>query len=244
MKATATAIDAGLAERVVPGRAEQERAYLKSDLRHLGVPVPAIRAAVRSALRDQPVDAHDDVVALVETLWDAEPPVHERRMAAAEVLRARVSVLGPGDLGLIERLLRSSRTWALVDAIAPWSLADLADAHPDVDAAVAEWGADDDQWIRRSALLRHLRPLREGRGDLAAFGAVADPLLDDPEFFIRKAIGWVLRDASKQDPDEVAAWIEPRAARMSALTFREATRRLPENTRHHLTDVRSEVPKY
>ncbi len=235
---TAAAIEAGLAERVVPGRAEQERRYLKSDLRHLGVPVPAIRAAIRDALATHPADGHDEVAALVETLWDTEPAVHERRMAAAEVLRARVAVLGPDDLVLIERLLRTSGTWALVDAIAPWSLADLADAHPEVDAAVARWGADDDLWIRRSALLRHLRPLREGRGDLAAFGAVADPLLADREFFVRKATGWVLRDASRRNPDAVAAWIEPRAAAMSSLTFREATRRLPEADRERLRLMR------
>lgn len=240
----ATAIATGLAERVVPGRAAQERAYLKSDLHHLGVPVPAIRATVRAALRNHPTESGEDVVALVDELWDAEPAVHERRMAAAEVLRARVSLLGPEDLAVVERLLRASRTWALVDGIAPWSLADLADAHPAVDAAVAGWHADEDVWIRRSALLRHLRPLREGRGDLDAFGAVADPLLEDPEFFVRKAIGWVLRDASKRDPDGVAAWIEPRAARMSALTFREATRRLPADTRRNLAAARSEALRY
>lgn len=234
----AEAIDDALAVQATADRAEHERAYLKSDLRHVGVTVPGIRATVKEVLAAAPPPDDRALVELASVLWD-EPvgdPVHERRMAATIVLdRAR---LGPHDLALLERMLREARTWALVDGIAPRSLADLADRSKEVDAVVSGWGADADHWIRRSALLRHLIPLREGRGSLEAFGAVADPLLADREFFIRKAIGWVLREASKRDPEAVAAWIAPRAQAMSGLTFREATRRLPEDVQQRLSKSR------
>lgn len=222
---TAGEIRSRLPALAVEGRAEHERGYLKSDLHHLGVPVPAIRATVVAALRASPAPDHDAGVGLVVALWDGEPAVHEHRMAAAMVL-GRIE-LDDGDLPLVERMLRTSKTWALVDTIAPRPLASLADAHPSVDRVVTGWAGDEDVWIRRSALLRHLVPLREGRGDLAAFGAVADPLLADREFFVRKAIGWVLREASKRDPDGVRAWVEPRRDRMAGLTYREATKHLP-----------------
>lgn len=234
----AEAIDAGLAERATPERAEHERAYLKSDLHHVGVTVPGIRATVKQVLANDPPPDDRALVGLASTLWDepAGDPVHERRMAAALVLER--ADLASSDLVLLERMLREARTWAIVDTIAPRSLAELADRSPDVDAAVAGWASDADVWIRRSALLRHLIPLREGRGSLEAFGAVADPLLEDREFFVRKAIGWVLRDASRRDPEGVATWIAPRAHRMSGLTFREATRRLPEGIQRQLSESR------
>lgn len=227
---TADDIEGAIAGATVEGRAAHEKAYLKSDLDFVGTPVPAVRSAVRSALRASPPPSKDDALRLVHLLWDE--PVHEYRMAATFVID-RVD-LALDDLPLVERLLREARTWALVDSIAPYCLARLADREPVVDATVAGWGSDPDFWIRRAALLRHLVPLREGRGSLTAFGAVADPLLEDREFFVRKAIGWVLREASKRDPEPVAAWIAPRVGRMSGLTFREATRRLPEPLRLEL----------
>jgi 3-methyladenine DNA glycosylase AlkD len=89
------------------------------------------------------------------------------------------------------------------------------------------WSRDDDFWIRRSALLSQLRPLRDG-APLDRFAAYADGMLDEKEFFIRKAIGWVLREAGKQRPDDVVEWLTPRAKRVSGVTMREAVKYLPE----------------
>jgi 3-methyladenine DNA glycosylase AlkD len=51
-------------------------------------------------------------------------------------------------------------------------------------------------------------------------------MLDEREFFIRKAIGWVLRDTARERPDLVYQWILPRAERASGVTLREAVKRL------------------
>ena len=59
------------------------------------------------------------------------------------------------------------------------------------------WSRDEDFWIRRSAMLALLLPLRDGGGDWARFAGYADRLLEEKEFFIRKAICWVLRETSK-----------------------------------------------
>ena len=56
-------------------------------------------------------------------------------------------------------------------------------------------------------------------------------MLDDHEFFIRKAIGWVLRDTARKRPDLVFDWLLPRAARASSLTIREAIK--PMSERQH-----------
>jgi 3-methyladenine DNA glycosylase AlkD len=72
----------------------------------------------------------------------------------------------------------------------------------------------------------HLRPLGAGGGDWDRFSRYADALLDEREFFIRKAIGWVLRATSRRRPDLVYAWILPRAERASGVTLREAIKYL------------------
>lgn len=219
------AIDEALRAAGTPERAEKERAYLKSALVHYGVPVPVIRRVVKAALRAEPVD-RAALLAAVEALWGRPAkPVHERRAAAVELLTMEQALLTRADLPLIERLLRESRTWALVDALAVHVAGPLVERHG---AAILDrWAKDPDFWLRRSALLALLVPLRQGGGDFERFVRYADSMLDDQEFFIRKAIGWVLRETGKKRPDDVRAYVASRGARMSALSRREATRNLP-----------------
>ena len=87
------------------------------------------------------------------------------------------------------------------------------------------WAGDADFWIRRASLLAELRPIRAGDG-IARFARRAESMLEEREFFIRKAIGWVLREAGKRDPSAVAAWLAPRAHRASGITMREAVKYL------------------
>lgn len=207
-----------------PERAEQEKRYLKSDLAFLGASVWEIRRVVQAFVKGTPL-THDRLTALVEALW-AEP-IHERRMAAVAMLELHPKLLATADLPLIERLLRGSRTWALVDGLAADVVGGiLAASRDEVTPVLDRWATDPDFWIRRSSLLAELRPLRAG-ADLTQFLRRADAMLDEKEFFIRKAIGWVLREVGKRRPDEVVAWLAPRTHRTSGVTMREAVRYLP-----------------
>jgi 3-methyladenine DNA glycosylase AlkD len=213
-------------------RAEHEKRYLRSDLRHHGTRVPEIRRIVKAALADGPALGHEDVRALVDDLWSRG--VHDLRMAAVEILDLEREVLEPGDADLLERLIRESQTWALVDGLAVNVAGSLVERFPELEATLDRWAADSDFWLRRSALLALVRPLRRGEGDFERFARYADEMLDEREFFIRKAIGWVLRDAGKTRPDLVFAWLEPRAARASGITVREAVKYLPEKQRSEI----------
>ena len=229
----AAQIDAGLRARARPERAAGERAYLKSSLEHYGTSMPAIRAAVRDVV-GRGVLTHDDLVALVEQLWAAPAdasPVHERRVAAVETLEAHGPALRAVDIGLLERLLREARTWALVDGLAASVVGPLVEREDSLGPTLDRWAADEDFWMRRSALLALLLALRRGEGDFDRFGRYADAMLEEKEFFIRKAIGWVLRDTGRKRPDLVFAWVLPRAARASGVTLREAVKPLSPEQR-------------
>lgn len=221
-------LEARLGALGTPVRAEHEQRYLKSDLEHLGATVWQIRREVRAFTKEHLHLTHAEVVRLVEMLWSK--PVHERRMAATMVLEDYPARIGPADLPLLERLVRESRTWALVDGLAADVLGELLVHHPGAARRLDHWAKDPDFWVRRSALLAQIKPLKAG-APFARFGRYADAMLDETEFFIHKAIGWVLRETGKTRPDEVFEWLAARAGRASGVTMREAVKYLKPEQR-------------
>ena len=171
-EAAALAVTDGLRPLGTPQRAAQEKRYLKSDLDFLGVAVPDMRRVVKAAVRGHPGLDAQGMVAWAVALW--REPVHERRAAAVEILTLAAPRLAASDLGVLERLLRDSRTWAYVDGLAgnvagEIALRDPTGAWPRIDA----WAVDEDFWVRRSALLSLLRGVRAGTPDLARFSRYA-----------------------------------------------------------------------
>ncbi len=227
--ALAVEIERELRAAGTPERAAQGKRYLRSTLEHVGASMPSIRRVIVGVRRANPDLDRAALRALVEALWARG--IHECRMAAVDLLDLYAERLTAADLALIERLLREARTWAIVDGLAASVAGPLVERFPRLGATLDRWAVDPDFWIRRSALLSELVPLREGRGDFDRFARHADAMLDEEEFFVRKAIGWVLRDSSRRDPERVARWLLPRACRASVVTLREAVKHLPPGRR-------------
>jgi 3-methyladenine DNA glycosylase AlkD len=231
-----------------PVRAAQEKRYLKSDLEFFGVAVPDVRRTVKAAVKTV-VERRDGVggqrggrldretaVAWALALWSE--PLHERRMAAVEILQLAVRVLESDDLAAVEQLIRESRTWAYVDALAGNVAGGVALRDPDSWTRIDEWASDGDFWVRRSALLTLLPGIRADQPELERFVRYSEPMVTDKEFFIRKAIGWVLREISRRNPQWVAAWTDAHVSEISGVTFREAVRRLPSPDKIRLEQLR------
>jgi 3-methyladenine DNA glycosylase AlkD len=127
----------------------------------------------------------------------------------------------------VEAWIREAHGWAYVDPLAGDIAGPVALRHPRAWPLIDAWATDEDFWIRRSALLTLLPGIRHGRPDRARFERYATPMLAEKEFFVRKAIGWVLREMSKKDPAYVASWTQLHLDVMSGVTFTEAVRRLP-----------------
>jgi 3-methyladenine DNA glycosylase AlkD len=214
-------IDAGLRQAGEPDRAAAEKRYLKSDLDFLGCTLGDMRRLAKATAKEDQLE-HDDLIALVRELWSK--PVFECRMTAVVLLELHGSELVTNDLPMIETLIRESKTWALVDGLAGDVVSTIALRHR-IKQRLDRWSVDDDFWIRRSSLLAELRPLKAG-APFQPFADRADAMLDETEFFIRKAIGWVLREMSKKRPQEVYEWIAPRTHRASGVTMREVVKYL------------------
>lgn len=126
------------------------------------------------------------------------------------------------SLPLIEHMVRTGQWWDITDELSG-RVRDLLVAHPEQIAPVIRaWARDADLWIRRVAILSQLT--RRSGFDVRLFTDVIVPNLADSEFFIRKAIGWALRDRARVDPDGVRAFVDERG--VTGLSRREALKHL------------------
>ncbi len=207
-----------------PERAEDMRAYMKSELPFLGVAKPARTAALRPVLRDLPLD-RPTWEATVRALYD-QATFREERYAALALLAAKVGRRwhDPDLVPLLEHLVVTGAWWDLVDETAGKHVAPTHRAHPAAMAPVLRgWSVHDDLWLRRTAILGQL-----GSGPATDRDLLVDviaPNLERPEFWLRKAIGWALRELAHRDPDWVRAYVDATPS-LSQLSRREATKHL------------------
>lgn len=224
--AEAAALLAQLQLLGTPERADGEKAYLKSELQFVGTGVPAMRSTTKAWLKAHEGVNHDELFAMADALWVY--PIHECRLAAVELLVAKPALVTLLDVPWLYNTIRDCHTWALVDPLAGWVTAELALRDPDgLLPHLDRWVGDDDFWIRRSALLALRSLLRRDR-ELERCFAYAELLLPESEFFIRKVIGWVLREVAARHPEQVSAWLRDHMPQMNLVTLREPMRRLPD----------------
>jgi 3-methyladenine DNA glycosylase AlkD len=233
----AQALEAQLRSHGDPLRARQEQRYLKSQLTFLGVGVPVLRKTAKAFVRSHPELRRTALLALVKRLWDT--PIYELRAVAVGILELKQAQLRASDMPVLIALVRDAKTWALVDWLAIKVLGAILVREPRARRYLERWARDEDFWVRRSALLCWHDPLLAGGGDFAHFAQLATPLLGEREFFIRKAIGWVLRSTAKRTPQRTYDFVAQHAGQMSGLTFREATRNLAARQIKALTALRA-----
>jgi 3-methyladenine DNA glycosylase AlkD len=230
-RAIANEIEEELRAVGTPERAEGSKKYLKSDLEFTGATVPDMRTIVKGFKKKHSDLSHEKLIAIVEALWSK--PVFERRMTAVFFLGTYPDLLSLSHMPLLERLIRESKTWALVDSLSTDIVGRLVERNPRAVRILDRWATDEDFWIRRAAMLSLAKLLRRGEG-FDVFSRYAERMLDEKEFFIRKAIGWMLREYSKKDPDEVFEWLAPKTQIASGVTMREAVKYLSPQQREEL----------
>lgn len=210
-----------LREHADPSLAPGQQAYMKSSLPFLGVRVPEVRRLTKAAARSNPPADLDELERFARTLWDGATH-REERYAATGLTGLRVARGRLELLPLYEHLAVTGAWWDHVDEVAR-RIADLHDAHPGPTAEVVRrWAASDDLWLRRLAILSQLG--RRDRVDLALLTELIEANTNDPEFFIRKAIGWVLREVARVDPAWVQDFVEHHD--LSPLSRHEALKHL------------------
>lgn len=218
---------AALRERADPLRAAGAQAYMKSALPSLGVRVPEVRRLALSAAARFPFTSAGQLRATVLELWRTST-VREERYAAIDLTSLRSVARDQLMLPVYEEIIRSGAWWDFVDGVSD-RIGGLLQAHrPMMTELLLAWSTDQDFWIRRAAITSQLKAKAGTDQDLLR--AVIEPNLADPEFFIRKAIGWALREYAKTDPDWVRHFVSEKGAQLSPLSRKEALRHLEPGT--------------
>ncbi|MBI3231419.1 MAG: DNA alkylation repair protein [Burkholderiales bacterium] len=222
-----TAIQNALSPMADPARAPAMRAYMRDHFPFLGIPTPTRRAACKALLKVAPPSPHQ-LLERAYTLWDM--PEREYQYVAIDLLARHWKILSVADLPALLTLASSKSWWDSVDGLAG-VVGDLVRrASNDATTLAPALGHMEqalhhpDCWRRRIAMLHQL-----GWGmatDSARLFAYARTLAHEEEFFIRKAIGWALRDYAWHAPDTVRAFLLEMGTALSPLTRREAGKHL------------------
>jgi 3-methyladenine DNA glycosylase AlkD len=219
-----------LLEAADSAHALYHQAYHKSSLQFYGLRAPQFTRILREIFPPRTKLERNDALALIEALrfsgWA------EERWAATALLERLLPQLSADDVPYLKTHCDAQAGWGGLDTLVINVLSPLALREGEaVYAQVAEWIDDPHLWTRRAAILVHIVPAR--RGKLAhdyAWPAFAARLAER-EFFIRKAIGWALRECCRHYPREVTDFVIRCRMGMSGLTLREATRKLPPELR-------------
>ncbi len=224
------ALTAALTARADPARAVEQQRYTKSDLPYLGVTLPDVRRAVRDVLATRRLTSRG--------AWDATARALVDEATHRELWHAAVELTGhrhyrewqdPRTIGLYRHLIMATRWWDVVDDVAVHRIGPILLRHiASLDSVMRQWAVDDDMWVRRAAILSQLN--HKDATDTALLEGTITPNLKGTaygsELFIRKAIGWALRQYARTDPDWVLAHVEAYGDRLSGLSRREALKHL------------------
>ena len=225
-------LDRKLKAAGTPARARGEKAYLKSELEFYGTPMPDMRRIAADYARTHADLDRRHLKVLARAAFKTDS--FELRSVALALAEQRRALLEDRDLPWLLDLVELSKTWAHVDWLATAIIGDVVARYPASRRRLPVWAKQKNFWIRRTAILAPLKELKRGAGDWAMWTRMADSMLHEKEFFIRKAIGWVLRETSKKRPKLVFDFLLPRRDRVSGLTLREGAKYLSDAQRKRL----------
>ena len=222
------ALRGGFAAHADPARAVPMQAYMKSALPFYGIAAPLRRKLTVAAATAHPAPDTGALASAMLMLW-REARYREERYAAVELPRsgrAHRKLLSLELLPVVEQMITGGAWWDYCDDISGNTLATLLARHPqEMKPLLRRWARGGDIWLRRAAMLcqRGLGP------EMFDARLLYDTILPSigqgqfaDQFFIRKGIGWALRERSYAAPDEVVAFCQEYASQLSPLTRREA----------------------
>jgi 3-methyladenine DNA glycosylase AlkD len=212
-------------------RAPAMQAYMKSAMPYHGISAVPMRKACKQVFARHPLPSFAAWRDAVLGLWRGATH-REQRYAAIELAGARAyrEHRTLAALPVFEEMIESGAWWDLVDGIATHLIGDLLREHPaQMKRTLLRWARGKDLWKARSAILSQIGFKHDT--DLAFLYACIEPSLGSDEFFLRKAIGWALRQYAWTDPDEVVRYVREHHDRLSGLSRREALKNVKPRPR-------------
>lgn len=202
--------------------ATQQAAYMKNLFPFLGIKKPERSIIQKELFAKHPPQSEAALIAHVFELW--KRPEREYQMVALDLTYTYKKLWTPEMFPILEQLIRSKSWWDSVDTIASKLMGPLLKKYPDLELHMDSWIEDDYMWIRRTALIYQLSYKHTTNQErLFRYCRLR---MGEKEFFIRKAIGWSLRQYAHSNPHAVRQFVEQEKAHLSPLSYREATKHI------------------
>jgi 3-methyladenine DNA glycosylase AlkD len=201
------------------------QAYMKSTMPYHGVTSPRVDVICRKVFAEHPFPTCDEWHAAILELWRGARYREERYAAIRLVyVKRHRECWSPDLMPMLEEMIVGGAWWDYVDALAQ-VVGELLRSNPKVIRPLMRaWSTDANLWKRRVSIICQLTFKRDT--DLKLLYANIEPNLPDRDFFIRKAIGWALRQYAWTDPNEVARYVRKHEAQLSGLSRREALKNI------------------
>jgi len=214
-----SAVVGGLSARAVPADIGPMTAYMRHRFPFLGVKAAGQKASARDALGAAgPPGDEADVVAAIDALWAR--PEREHKYAGCHLARWFAPKASPEIIGPVARWITTEPWWDTCDPLARGCAGQVVRHHPALRSTMDRWLAGDNLWLTRAAII-HMGGWKDAIDRDWVFAACM-ATAEHPDFFIRKAIGWMLRDLAWVDPLAVTAFIDgPGSQVLSNLSKRE-----------------------
>jgi len=216
-------VAAEMEQRADPDKAEQMAAYLKTDMPFYGVQKKARTAVFREMKNRFPITTNYEYREAIRALWNQ--PHREEKYFAIGIAKRYARFVTFANVDLYRELIVEGAWWDLVDDVAASCIGIVhLQEREAMEPIIDEWIDDDIMWLRRTSLISPLKHKDQTNHEMLFDHCLRRA--HEKEFFIRKAIGWTLRQYARTEPDRVAAFLLEHRDRWSGLTFREASKHL------------------
>lgn len=202
-----------------PKIAAEQKAYMRDQFEYYGIKTPSRRHIQKPFLLKEFLPQKEVAIQIVKSLWNK--PQRDYQYIAQELLFKYTKQIEKDDISIFEFMVVNKSWWDTIDFIAPRLIAAYFVKYPEKrEHFVDKWLISNNIWLQRSALLFQLK-YKENL-DTKLLSSTIENLLGSKEFFINKAIGWVLREYSRINPKWVSDYVDETS--LSNLSRREALR--------------------
>jgi len=213
-------VQAELRDKQDVEKAAYMQRYLKTDMPMYGLQKPARSQVERLMHNNVVVDSVEMYQACIESLWGL--PHREEKYLAIDLALKHQRYIGIESVSLFESMIREEYMWwDFCDPISVNLIGRVALEH-NLEPKLHQWISDENMWIRRMAILTQLKHKSMINAELMF--DFCRQRMHEKEFFVRKAIGWVLREHSKMDPDAVIEFLTREKSKLSGLSYHEGSK--------------------
>lgn len=203
--------------QINPVKAQKMKAYMRNQFEYIGMNSELRKIIQRKIIQKLGVPEVEQLEVVVRELWKL--PEREYQYFAIELLKSRIKKVPADIIKLLEDIILTKSWWDTIDFISPSLVGVIFKHYPELIIPVTDrWMDSENIWLQRSCILFQLKYKEDM--NLELLYKFIDRLKDSKEFFIKKSIGWILRQYSKFNPAEVRRFVE--STDLQALSIREA----------------------